>query len=114
MNDVSWIDCVRTTLKADEVLQLSRLFVGSWDPMRLAELPPSCLPPPLASYDNISAYAVTLMRAQLARGRSPIPDNLDRMCAFFAAASMRLAEILGALRHDTSRAFLRPLQVEEE
>ena len=110
----TWNDCVKESVSVDEVLTLAQRYIASWDPESLARLPEDCLPTRLASYEDISAYAVTLVRRHFSLEGTPYGPELSRMSAFFTIASTRLAEILGTAREHHSRAFLRSLLLEDD
>ena len=102
----AWIESVKHAATPEELIQLSRRYIASWDGDSLANLPDDCKPATFASYEDVSVYAVTLVRRQFALEGTPEAAPVRRMAEFFAAASMRLAEILGAGRYRHSRAAL--------
>lgn len=114
MGDV-WVDSIRSTGNIGELLDMARTYVATWDAGRIEALPAECRPPPLITSDDLSGYALTLVRQQLASKRARDPRALEEMGNFFAAAAVRLAEILALSRGlSSSRAFLRPVEIDDE
>lgn len=110
----AWIESIRSTGKVGELLELSRRYVATWEPARIAALPPECRPGPLLTSDELSSYALTLVRREFARDTGVDHACLGDMGNFFAAAAVRLAEILAISRGISgSRAFLRPVEIDE-
>jgi len=113
MNE-AWVDGVRKTSSIGELLEMARKYVASWDPARINALPIECRPGALLTSDDLSAYALTLVRHRIL-GRQPSePGDIEELGNFFAAAAVRLAEVIALSRGlSSSRAFLRPIEVDE-
>jgi hypothetical protein len=114
MNDDGWIGSIRSAGGTEELLRLAKAYVATWEPARLALLPPDCRPPPLQNTNDIAAYALTLVRRQMSPDAVPDRPALEAMAGFFAAAHVRLAEIFAGPRPSMSRDFLRQLHLEDE
>ncbi|HXF80870.1 MAG TPA: hypothetical protein VN598_18525 [Usitatibacter sp.] len=114
MGDV-WVESIRSTGSIGELLEMARRYVATWDAARIEALAHECRPPPLVTSDDLSGYALTLLRRQLSGDRASHPPGLEEMGRFFAAAAVRLAEILALSRGlSSSRAFLHPIEIDEE
>lgn len=113
MNDAQWTGTIRSVGNIQELMHLARAYIASWDKARIALLPPDCRPAPMASPDDLAAYAVVLVRRQCSGEAGKNPELLDELSRFFATASVRLAEILAASRAG-SRGALRPIYLEDE
>ena len=88
-----WLSRLNLAAMEDEVVQIAVDYLNtSWNEAQLARLPSGCRPPALETPQDVSAYAFTLMRAQLEQsGSTSVELLLDRMGAFFNYASMRVA-----------------------
>jgi hypothetical protein len=114
MNDDGWLRSIRSMRGSEELLGLANKYVATWQPARLALLPPDCRPGPLKTSNDITAYAVTLVRRQISGNAVADRAALEEMARFFAAAHVRLAEIFAGPRSFMSRDFLRRVRLEEE
>ena len=113
MND-AWVDGIRKTSSIAELLDMARKYVASWDPSRIDALPVECRPGALVTSDDLSAYALTLVRHRISRQQPSEPGDIEELGDFFAAAAVRLAEVIALSRGlSSSRAFLRPIEVDE-
>ncbi|HEX4332353.1 MAG TPA: hypothetical protein VH040_09450 [Usitatibacter sp.] len=109
------MESIRSTGNIGELLEMARRYVATWDAARIEALAPECRPPPLVTSDDLSAYALTLVRQQLVIGGSRDARAVQELGNFFAAAAVRLAEILAVSRGlSSSRAFLLPIEIDEE
>lgn len=97
----SWADRLGSARTPEEVIAVCDEFLWTWRPAEIGALPLRCRPGAIASPDDVSLFAFQLVQAQLAV--PPGSDaGLDRMAAFFSAASHRLAELF-AERANVSR-----------
>ncbi|HSS28787.1 MAG TPA: hypothetical protein VLL50_12620 [Usitatibacter sp.] len=93
---------------------MARKYVASWDAARIQALPAECRPMPIITSDDLSAYALTLVRHRISAEGGDGAGDVERLGHFFTTAAVRLAEIIAVSRGlSSSRAFLRPLEVDE-
>jgi len=110
----AWVDSVRKTSSIGELLDMARKYLASWDPVRLDALPDECRPGTIITSDDLSAYALALVRNGISGKDAPGGRDVEELGNFFAAAAVRLAEIIALSRGlSSSRAFLRPIEVDE-
>ena len=110
----AWVDSVRKTASIGELLDMARKYIASWDAERLRALPPECRPGPMVSSDDLSAYALALVRNRISLPNGADRGDAEELGTFFVAAAARLAEIIALSRGlSSSRAFLRPIEVDE-
>ena len=75
-----------------EVLRVAREFVARLDTAELSLLPEECRPHKLVDSDDISDYALGLVKCSCSGDR--LADaTLQRMAGFFTRAAVRLAQI---------------------
>ena len=112
MNE-AWVDSIRKTSSIGELLGMARKYVASLEPARIRALPIECRPGALLTSDDLSAYALALVRHRISMQSSPEAIDIEELGNFFAAAAVRLAEIIALSRGlSSSRAFLRPIEVD--
>ncbi|MGE5616587.1 MAG: hypothetical protein ACM3X5_06700 [Bacillota bacterium] len=89
----SWLSRLNFAASPEEIVRIAVDYLATgWNETQLARLPDGCRPPPLDAPQDVSAYAFTLMRAQLEQpGPAAAELLLDRMAVFFNYASMRVA-----------------------
>ena len=75
----------------DEVVELVRIYLGSWHPGELAEIPATCRPGKVRDAEDIGDFAYELTKARIAAG-GPQP-LLVEMETFFAQACSKLSEL---------------------
>lgn len=112
----AWVDGVRKTSSIAELLDMARKYLASWDAARIQALPVECRPGTIITSDDLSAYALALVRNRIALHdpASESASDLEELGNFFATAAVRLAEIIALSRGlSSSRAFLRPIEVDE-
>ena len=110
----AWTDSVRRSSSIGELLDMARKYVASWDAARIQALPPECRPVPIVTSDDLSAYALTLVRNRMSPEGEAGSGDVEQLGHFFTTAAMRLAEIIALSRGlSSSRAYLRPLEVDE-
>ena len=76
-----------------EVITVVREFAASLEHWELAMLPPECRPHKFFTADDVTGYAFTLISHESADDTECV-RLVKRLSAFFAAASIRLAQIL--------------------
>jgi hypothetical protein len=82
------------TASAPEIVALANEYVATWREDEVMRLPPGCVPPRMRTADDISSYALTLTRAQLAfAGPAATEALLERLAVFFLVAASRLAHL---------------------
>ena len=110
----AWVESVRRSSSIGELLGMARKYVESWDAARIQALPAECRPGPIVTSDDLCAYALTLVRHRISAQGADGAGDVERLGHFFTTAAVRLAEIIAASRGlSSSRAFLRPLEVDE-
>ena len=83
----------------EEVVELVRVYIGSWRPEELAEIPSQCRPGKVRDAEDVGDCAYELTRARIAaNGPQPL---LIEMETFFAQACGRLSEL--EARHSRRR-----------
>ena len=113
MND-AWVDGVRKASSIAELLEMARKYVSTWDNARIQALPIDCRPGAIITSDDLSAYALALVRSRISKASPASAGDVEELGNFFAAAAVRLAEIIALSRGlSSSRAFLRPIEVDE-
>ncbi len=90
---LAWHHRLSEAARVDEVVGVVRDYLAQWSPVDLARLPDPCRPGRIVDADDITLYALILVREQF--NRDPVKDPmLTRMAGFFAAASRRVSQIL--------------------
>lgn len=92
---VSWQQRLGSALTEDEIVRLAKDYLASWTPEELAKLPLNCRPGAIKDGEDVASYAFAMVQRQCMAG--PHEAELDRMAAFFAAASHRISQILAAV-----------------
>ena len=89
-----WLSQIAAASTLDEIVVLASDYARSLTEGERMRLPPSCLPPPFKSAQDVNSYALTLTRAHLSfRGAISSEVVLERLMLFFAALSGRIAQI---------------------
>ena len=88
----SWAERLEEAQTEGEIVSLARYFVARFGPEELARLPERCRPARIVDSEDISEYAMTLVRCEL-EIQGPERGLLTRMATFFSAASLRLSEV---------------------
>lgn len=90
---VSWAARVEGAGSAQEVVEVGREFLAQLTPYEVHGLPASCAPPPkLVDADDVTAYALALVRHDCA-GDCGDADLAHKLADFFSHASGRLARL---------------------
>jgi hypothetical protein len=87
-----WQARLASRLSRDEVLVLVREFIAARPSHTWARLPPECQPGPMQRPDEVSGYALALVRRDFALQGEAIADHYE-LAAFFTAAANRLAQL---------------------
>ena len=87
-----------------EVVQVAREYLAAWSSEDIARLPSRCRPVELECADDISAFALEVVRYD--RSEDPQAAVLvHRLATFLSAATLRLSQV--CLRHEASRIDTR-------
>jgi hypothetical protein len=79
------------TTSEDELVELVRMYLGSWHPEELAEIPAHCRPGKVRDAEDVGDRAYELTKARIAaNGPQPL---LVEMETFFAQACTRISEL---------------------
>ncbi len=89
----TWQDRLDGARSESEVVAVARDFVAGVEHWELAMLPVHCRPGKFFDANDITSYAFTLIRSESADD-SESARLVKKLSAFFAAASIRLAQIL--------------------
>jgi len=90
---VTWAARVEGASSAHEVLEVARDFLAQLTPYEVHALPAACMPPPkLVDADDVTAYALTLVRHDCA-GTHGDGDLAHKLANFFSHAAARLARL---------------------
>lgn len=90
---VSWAARVEGAGSAQEVVEVAREFLAQLTPYEVHALPSACMPPPkVVDADDVTAYAVALVRHDCADS-SGAPGLAHKLADFFSHASGRLARL---------------------
>jgi hypothetical protein len=92
MGTADWNLRLKVARSNEHVFSLACDFVAQWSPEELSELPESCRPHRLRDSEDLALYALTL--AWEDRRPSLCNARLTSFAAFFAAASIRISEIV--------------------
>jgi len=110
----AWVESIRRSSSIGELLDMARKYVESWDAARIQALPPECRPVTIVTSDDLSGYALALVRNRISSEAADDARDVEQLGHFFTTAAVRLAEIIAVSRGlSSSRAFLRPLEVDE-
>lgn len=88
---VGWHGLLHEAPTQEAVVALARDYIALWSPEELAHLPPELRPGKLVDSDDVTLYALRLVRAQLGGEEHP---GVQKMASFFSGASLRLSQIL--------------------
>ena len=99
-----WQNTITSAKTANEVVAAAKAFLSSWTPAQIAALPEGCRPGEMGTPDDVTGYAFTLVQKGCAGDHQP--PVLNTMASFFAAASIRLSEIVAPKDY----ALRRPLK----
>lgn len=90
---VSWAARVEGASCSQEVVDVAREFLAQLTPYEVYALPPACTPPPkLVDADDVTAYALALVRHDCAEAAAE-PGLAPKLADFFSHASGRLARL---------------------
>ena len=92
MSAIGWQGRLNEASTTDEVAVVCREFLASMTPVALAELPASCTPKERIEVQDVSPYALSLIR-QLGIGSRSSAPALHEVTTFFTKAALRLAMI---------------------
>ena len=89
---IGWQGRLNEASTRTDVLRLAREFLARLSPADVALLPEECRPGKLVDWEDISDYALVLVKRSCAGDR--LADaTLQRIAAFFTRATVRLAQI---------------------
>lgn len=100
MSADNWRDQLQRARTAEDVVSTAREFLSHWSSHQLGALPVHCQPLRMSDADDLSIYALTLVRAQC--DDHAHTAELHAMATFFAAASQRLSQIFALARKNKS------------
>jgi hypothetical protein len=90
---VGWHSLLHDASTQEAVVALARDYIALWSPEELAHLALDLRPGKLVDADDVTLYALRLVRAQLA---GEADHAVQKMAAFFGSASLRLSQILAS------------------
>lgn len=93
LSQLGWHGRLGEAGTAEDVVAIARDYLALWSPEELALVPPELRPGKLVDADDVSAYALALVQAQMGRG-SPGEAVVHKIGNFFGSASLRLSQIL--------------------
>ena len=91
----TWQERLSSARTEAEVVDVARDYVAQFTPEEIAALPGPCQPRKMVDAEDISEYAVTLVRHHCDDGQGSTTP-IHRLAAFFSNASARVSEILQA------------------
>lgn len=90
---LAWHTRLNEAARIEHVVGVVRDYLAQWSPVDLARLPGPCRPGRIVDADDITLYALILVKEEF--NRDPKGDAaLTLMACFFAAASRRVSQIL--------------------
>lgn len=92
---LSWQDRLDSASTATDVVAVVREFVAQFSPTEVAQLPPACRPAKIVDAQDVTDYALDLVRHRCDESDGA-KHIVDRLTAFFSSATTRLSEILYA------------------
>lgn len=95
-SSLTWHLRLNAATSVEGVIAAVKDYLALWSPEELAQLPEACRPGRIVDADDITVYALNLVREQFHGENGPA---LARMAGFFAAASRRVAQILAHAGH---------------
>jgi hypothetical protein len=91
-------DRLRTSASENDVVELTRDYVGEWLPEEIGRLPAHCRPGKLRDAEDLSTLAYNLTQACVSFELNPRDVVLvEEMDAFVGQACRRIAEIHGGI-----------------
>jgi hypothetical protein len=108
-NSTRWTHTLEAAETEDDVVRAVRDYLNEWSERDVQQLPPSCRPRRIADGQHVAHWAFALASSKCARSRSD--DELallEKMTAFFAHASYRLA-MLASPHHLVARRYYERL-----
>lgn len=94
-NPPSWTDRLDRAATPDEVMAVVRGYVKAQPRELWSSLPIDSQPPALHAPDDVSRYALTLIKQRL-ETTYPQPPEIEGLSAFFSHASRRLSWVMAA------------------
>ena len=90
---MSWAARVEAAASEHEVVEVARDFLAQFTPYEVHALPADCKPPAkIVDADDVTAYALSLVRHDCAEGAADA-QPAHKMAAFFSHAAGRLARL---------------------
>ena len=90
---VTWAARVEGATSVHEVVEVAREFLAQLTPYEVHALPSACMPPPkIVDADDVTAYALALVRHDCAETENG-GGLAHKMADFFSHASGRLAHL---------------------
>lgn len=93
VTQLGWHGRLNDARSAEEVVAIARDYLALWSPEELALVPPELRPGKLVDADDVSAYALSLVQAQMARG-TPGEAVVHKIGNFFSSASLRVSQVV--------------------
>ena len=91
----TWAAALASARSEREVVSVVKDFLSQWSPAEIASLPEDCRPGRIGGADDVAEMALKFSQAQCSLGEDFEQRLvLERMEAFFAHASSRLAQVL--------------------
>lgn len=101
MVPLGWQGRLDESSTGEGVVLVCQEFLALWKPEELAELPATCRPKTIFDAEEVTTYALRLIR-QLGTGDRATDPMLHRMTTFFTRAALRLARMAAPLPDPSS------------
>ena len=101
MSAIGWQGRLNEASTTDDVAVVCGAFLASMTPVALADLPAACQPKEHLEVQDISPYALSLIR-QLGIGDRSSAPALHEVTTFFTKAALRLAQITNQIAEVTA------------
>src|SRR5512138_1089046 len=89
----SWTERLDRAVTTDEVMGVVRGYLKAQPRELWSSLPIDSQPPPFRVPDDVSRYALALLRQRLEETH-PLPPEIDMLSTFFSHASRRLSWVM--------------------
>lgn len=89
----TWQERLANTDTEGDVVSVARDYIAQFTPEEVSHLPDACKPTKVVDGNDVSDYALTLVRQHCDDGEGSM-SPIHRLAAFFSNASVRLTEIM--------------------